>query len=304
MILCDTHADTLYAMASNPGHRTDVTLPRLKAAGVSLQTLALFVGSSTDKEEVLRFNGLMMDAFDKLKAQGLLQAFDPREAEEGQTKCMLSIEGCEILEGGLDLIDRWRARGVRMAALTWNYENALATPAKLDRGEGLKPYGKQAVRRMIEVGVAPDTSHLNERGFWDILEMGVVPLASHSCCKALCPHRRNLTDEQLRALFEAGGYVGVNFYPHFLKEGGDCTLDTVCDHVLHMFRMGGEGKVGFGSDFDGIECKVKGLSDPSDVPALIERLMARGLTREQVEGVAGKNLLAYYDRVFPKGEKA
>jgi membrane dipeptidase len=304
MLICDTHADTLYSMATNPGHKTDVTLERLKTAGVSLETLALFVGSSTDKKEIARFNGLMMEALKRLLREGWEQADDPRDARAGETRFMLSVEGCEIFEDGLETIGAWRARGVRMAALTWNYENALGYPAKHDMGRGLKPYGREAVNEMLRVGIAPDVSHLNERGFWNILEMGAVPVASHSCCKALCGHARNLTDEQLRALFKAGGYVGVNFYPYFLNENGGCTLQTVADHVIHMFEMGGEGKVGFGSDFDGIECKVKGLENPLDVPALIKTLKARGLSQTQVEGVAGENLLAYYDRVFPRnGQK-
>ena len=304
MLICDTHADTLYAMATNPGRKTDVTLERLRQAGVSLQTLALYVGSSSDKGEIRRLNQMMLDKLGDLLARGWRQAFDPREAREGETRFMLSIEGCEILEDGLDAVSFWREKGVRMAALVWNYENALASPAKHDDGQGLKSYGRDAVREMVRLGIAPDVSHLNDRGFWDLLEMGAVPVASHSCCRALCGHFRNLTDEQLRALFSAGGYVGVNFYPSFLSDAAECTLDTVADHVIHMMENGGEGKVGFGSDFDGIERKVPGLDNPLDVPALIETLEKRGLTKAQTEGVAGKNLLDYYDRAFGKPEAA
>ena len=300
MILCDTHCDTLYALATRPGQATDVTMERLQKAGVSLQTLALYVGGNPKKEDVQVLFDNMLRVFDRLKDQGWQQATDPREAEEGKVKVMLSIEGCELLEDGLETIGRWRDRGVRMAAITWNYENGLGTPAKLNATEGLKPYGRQAVREMARVGMAPDTSHLNERGFWDILEMGVVPLASHSCCKALCGHCRNLSDEQLKALFAAGGYVGLNFYPWFLSDDGKCTLDTLCDHVIHMLELGGEGRIGFGSDFDGIEEKVPSLESPLDVPALIAALERRGVTGDILEGIAGKNLLSYYDRFDPK----
>ena len=303
MLICDTHADTLYAMATNPGRKTDVTLERLEKAGISLQTLALYVGSSADKEEIRRFNGLMMEKLGQLMASGWRQAFDPREARDGETRFMLSIEGCEILEDGPETVSFWREKGVRMAALVWNYENALASPAKHDKGQGLKPYGRDVVREMLRLGIAPDVSHLNDRGFWDLLEMGALPVASHSCCRALCGHCRNLTDEQLKALFQVGGYVGVNFYPYFLNDNAECTLVTVAAHVIHMMEAGGEGKVGFGSDFDGIERKVPGLNNPLDVPELIETLKKRGLTQKEVEGVAGKNLLDYYDRAFGRPQE-
>ena len=300
MILCDTHCDTLYALATRPGAPTDITMDRLQRAGMSLQTMALYVGGSPKQVDVVRLFDNMMRVFSQLREQGWQQAMDPREAEEGKVKVMLSIEGCEILEGGLENVSRWRETGVRMAAITWNYENGLATPAKLNSTDGLKPYGRQAVREMARVGIAPDTSHLNEKGFWDILEMGIAPLASHSCCKALCGHCRNLSDEQLKALFAAGGYVGLNFYPRFLSDDGKCTLDTLCDHVIHMLELGGEGMIGFGSDFDGIEEKVPGLDNPLDIPALIAALERRGVTGDILTGIAGKNLLSYYDRFDPR----
>lgn len=184
-----------------------------------------------------------------------------------------------------------------MAALTWNYENCVATPASKDATTGLKPFGREAVREMQRLKMAVDVSHLNEGGFYELLEMGVVPLASHSCCRKLCDHTRNLTDDQLRALFSAGGYVGVNFYPAFLRRDEKADIRDVCDHVIHMLEMGGEGKIGFGSDFDGIEMKPAGLSGPQDFPALLNALRRRGLDEKTITGIAGENLLHYYDRI-------
>ena len=298
MLICDTHCDTLYKLAVHPEQTLDVTMERLQAGGVSLQTLALYVGGDPRPESVRQLFEGMLVQFERLKAAGWNQAYDPRDAEEGQVKVMLSIEGCEILDS-LEAIHEWRQRGVRMAAITWNYVNALGTPAKVNATDGLTPYGRQAVREMVRTGIAPDTSHLNERGFWDILEMGIAPLASHSCCRSLCGHARNLSDEQLKALFSAGGYAGLNFYPWFLKDDGQCTLDTLADHLLHMLELGGEGMVGFGSDFDGIEVKVPELEHPGCLPALFETLQRRGISGEALEGIAGRNLLHYYDRFDP-----
>ena len=297
MVICDTHCDTLYALATRPHQPLDVTMERLRTGGVSLQTLAMYVGADPRMEAVRPLFDRMYAEFEQLKAGGWRQADDPREAVDGEVRFMLSIEGCEILSEGLESIAFWRERGVRMAAITWNYVNALGTPAKENATDGLTPYGRQAVREMARVGIAPDTSHLNERGFYDILEMGIAPVASHSCCRALCGHCRNLTDDQLKALFSAGGYVGLNFYPYFLADDGRCTLDTLADHLLHMLELGGEGMVGFGSDFDGIEVKVPGLEHPGHLPALFKTLERRGITGKTLEGIAGQNLLNYYQRM-------
>ncbi len=129
MILCDTRmTDTLYAIACEE-RPLDVTLERLKKGGVSLQVLAMFVGEDNDPVRVEKRFEAMLAAYDRLLAQGWQQAFDPSEAEAGQVKTMLSDEGCEVFEPGLPAtVPEYREKGVRMAAVTWNYENAWASP--------------------------------------------------------------------------------------------------------------------------------------------------------------------------------
>lgn len=301
MLLCDTHADTLYALAMHPEAPADITAEKLAQGGVSAQTFALYVGGDPDLRAVEAAFEKMFAQEEKLRQGGWRRLDDYRDAKEGESAYVLSVEGCDLLDGKLDLLPRWRQKGVRMAALTWNYENSLGTPAKIDQRRPLTAFGREAAKEMQRLGIAPDTSHLSDRGFWDLMEMGLRPLASHSCCRALCDHPRNLTDDQLRALFEAGGYIGVNFYPYFLRRDGKADLDTVCDHVCHLMELGGEKHVGFGSDFDGIEVKPRGLSGPQDFPALLRRLGERGFTEDLIGRLAGENLLAYYDRVDPRG---
>lgn len=299
MILCDAHADTLHRMATGDKKPFDLSLDRLKEGGVSLQVLAMFVGVDPDPHVVAGLYNNMWQAAEQLKQEGWLQAMDPQEAATDQPRFLLSVEGCEIFEPGLHVIDDYRKRGVRMAAITWNYENALGTPACINQDDGLKPYGLKAAKHMQSLGMALDVSHLNIPGFYDLLgKTDAPPLASHSCARALCDHPRNLTDQQLRDLFAAGGYVGINFLPLFLTPGGtDCTIDTVIDHIDHMHQLGGEGMVGFGSDFDGISEKPEGLDNPSDFPKLITRLIERGYSPADVEAIAGLNFLAYYKRI-------
>jgi len=299
MILCDTHADTLYALAMHPGIPCDVTRERAMQGGVSAQTLALYVGASPNLRAIARTFERMLAEAERLERAGWKKITDYRDARAGECAFILSVEGCDLLNGDCALLADWRRMGVRMAALCWNYPNSLAAPAAADPDAPLTAFGKEAVREMARLGIAPDVSHLNARGFWDLMETGTVPLASHSCCHALCPHPRNLTDRQLRALFSAGGYVGVNFYPSFLEPEGDADVDSVCRHVLHMMELGGENHIGFGSDFDGIERKPRGLSGPQDFPALLSALRRHGLTEGQLSALAGENLLRYYDRIDP-----
>ena len=300
MLLFDTHADSLYGRFTRPGSDFDITPEKLRAGGVTVQTMALFVGGSPEFNRIAEtFAGTIREG-DKWEAQGIRRLDDYRDCVDGETAFIYSVEGCDLLDNSLALLTEWRRMGVRMAALTWNYENCIGTPAMKDQQAPLKPFGKEAAREMMRLGIAPDTSHFSERGFYDLLEAGIVPVASHSCCRALCDHPRNLTDDQLKALFRAGGYVGVNFCPEFLRQDKQADLDSLCDHVIHIMELGGAGNVGFGSDFDGIDQKPVGMSGPQDFPALLNTLRRRGLTEDEVAAVAGKNLLAYYDRIDPR----
>ncbi len=297
MRICDAHCDTLYNLVTAPDKQNDITMERLKKGGVSLQTLAMYVGPKVPLEQTQILFENMLSSFDSLKRQGWQQVYDPSQAIDGEVKFMLSIEGCEVFSPGLSTIEEYHSRGVRMAAITWNHENALATPHCVNANDGLKEYGLQAIKEMQRLGMAVDVSHLNEAGFFDILyKTHIPPMASHSCCRAIKEHTRNLTDRQLRELFEAGGFVGLNFYPAFLTDGL-CTLDTLIDHFDHMMALGGEGKIGFGSDFDGIGTKPIGLDNPEDYPNLLQALTRRGYRQSQIKDIAGEALINYYARI-------
>ncbi len=303
MLLFDTHADTLFRRWQRPGNEMDITPEKLRQGGVTVQTMALFVGDSPKLPDIAQAFEGMLQAGAALEKEGIKRLSDYREAREGEVAFIYSVEGCDLLDGSVSLLSAWREQGVRMAALTWNYENCLGMPAMTDAGVPLKPFGKKAVMEMLRLGIAPDASHLNQRGFYDLLDMGAVPVASHSCCQALCDHPRNLTDHQLKMLFQAGGYVGVNFCPGFLRQGGQADLNDLCDHVIHMLELGGDGHVGFGSDFDGIDEKPRGLEGPQCFPALLDALKRRGLSNMEIENAAGKSLLGYYDRIDPREQK-
>lgn len=298
MFIADTHSDTLYAIGVHNAKDTMISPARLAEGGVTLQVFALWTGAKGNKGDVAGIVSAEMSAVPGMIAAGLKQVDDPAQAKEGEHSFMLSVEGGEVFEKDLSTIAYWREKGVRMAALVWNNENRIGFPAKGGSTQGLTDYGIQAVKEMQRLGMAVDTSHLNEAGFYDLFaKTNLPPMASHSCCRALCDHPRNLTDEQLRLMIREGSYVGMNFYPWFLSNEGKADLQRVVEHIDHICQLGGEKIVGFGSDFDGIECVPEGLEHAGKMPALIDALKARGYDAATIEGIAGKNLLAYYGRI-------
>lgn len=296
MYIADTHCDTLYAMARQPDAPLMITPELLRQGGVTLQTMALWTGPKGENANELAKQEMAQIA--RLTAAGIRQVDDPSQAHDGECCFMLSIEGGELFQDDLASVESWRSRGVRMAAISWNNSTRIANSAKSRSTEGLSDYGVQVIREMQRVGMAVDVSHLNEAGFWDLFRKGHrTPMASHSCVRSLCDHFRNLTDEQLRAMIQYGGYVGVNFYPHFLSENGKATVRTVAEHIDYICQMGGSEIVGFGSDFDGIEVCPQGLENAGMIPALLDELRSMGYSEDAVAGVAGGNLRDYFQRI-------
>ena len=292
MFIADAHCDTLYAIAID-GKKPEscaVTPDKLRKGGVGLQTFALFAGRKGTLGTPYADGVAMLEAVPKLGVPVLTG--DLPEAMPQQPTGIISCEGGEMLEGSIARLEEFHRRArLRMIALTWNFENEIGHPAKLGPKPGLKPFGFELLRAMDRLGILADTSHLNEAGFWDVCEHAALPpIASHSDCRWLCDVPRNLTREQVRALIDRGGFIGVNFYSCFLKEDGRATLDDAVRHIDALCELGAEHIVGFGSDFDGIDAWPEGLGDPTGFPLLLDALARRGYTQAQLEALAGGNL--------------
>lgn len=304
MLICDTHADTLYALQNqtrDPNQPCDVTLERLTAEGekdTRVQALALWTGPEGLLGKDVGLIDREMQALDQLLAQGFHQVRKIDEAKPGMANFLLTIEGGEAFESGMQAVDAFALWGVRLAAIVWNHENIFANPAVGPNEHGLSAAGRSLLARMNKQHIAVDVSHLNLAGVTDALRLSKKPiLASHSCCRALCDHPRNLTDGQLKAIFDMGGFVGVNFYPLFLAPDQKANLDTVIDHLDHMAQLGGEKHIGLGSDFDGIETHPEGLEHAGCVHALFTRMRERGFSDAAVQAIAGENFKRYLDKI-------
>ena len=218
--------------------------------------------------------------------------------EAGLMSSILTIEDAVELDGCLERLDEVYRDGVRMIALTWNYENCIGFPNSADHtdhtSKGLKPFGFQALEKMNELGIIADVSHLSEAGFYDVARHSRKPFAaSHSCCRALKDHPRNLTDDQLRTLGNSGGVVGINFYDVFLggRDGYTATEDIV-RHMVHAKNKAGIESVALGSDLDGIESTLE-FKDYSGFPVLLSA-MEKEFTADEVDKICSGNFL----RVF------
>ena len=302
MFIADAHCDTLYAIAieHTAPENCVVTAERMATGGVGLQTCALFCGKHGPQGTPYMDAQRMLAAVPHTRIP-MLTGDLPDEPPTAPTG-IFSCEGGEMLEGSLDRLAEFDDRlRLRMIALTWNHENEIGYPANGGSDLGLKPFGIALLSEMDARGILPDCSHLNERGFWDVYEHAALPpIASHSDCRWLCDVPRNLRKDQVKAIVERGGFIGVNFYADFLRADGPATLDDVVRHIDELCALGAEKVVGFGSDFDGIEAWPEGLGDPSGFPALLDALSRRGYTRQQLEDIAGMNLW----RLLKRSEQA
>ena len=298
MFIADAHCDTLSAIGvgNQAPEKCTVTAQRMKNAGVGMQTFAMFTCLRGPESTPYADGIKMVNAIEKVGATiytGRLPELPP-EAPAG----VISIEGGEMLEGKLERLEEFYAStGVRMIALTWNFENEIGHPAKLGPEKGLKPFGLELLREMDKKGVYADASHLNEAGFWDIVEhMDLPPVASHSNVRELCEHTRNLTRDQIKAVIEKKGFIGINFYSYFLANDRDATLEDVFRHIDYIAQMGGIDVLGFGSDFDGIDKWPEGLAQPEDFENVLNLLRSHGYAERDVEAIAGGNLWRLYKK--------
>lgn len=216
-----------------------------------------------------------------------------RLGKSKQLGLLINIEGGEILGESLFLVELLFRLGVRSIGLTWNERNAIGDGVGEEGSKGgLSNFGRQVIHQMNSLGMMIDVSHLNEAGFWDVLKHSNQPIiASHSCAKALCNHRRNLSDQQLKALAEMKGVVGVNFCEDFLSSSGRATINDVADHICHIAEVAGVETVGLGSDYDGIPSTPEGLNDAAHLPHLLEKLQERGFTATELKQICHGNFV-------------
>ena len=225
-----------------------------------------------------------------------------------QLAIVLHLEGAEFLAIEPDLLDVFYEAGLRSIGPLWNRKSLFGDglnasfPHSPDTGSGLTREGKELILACRDKHMLIDVSHMNERAFWDTLEIADQPIvATHSNAHALCAQARNLTDRQLAAIKQNGGLVGVNFDVAFLRADGQrdtqTSLDVIVDHLAYLIDHLGEDHVGFGSDFDGCLLPDE-LSDISQISKLIERMQQRHFSDALIEKITSKNWFRVLDEIW------
>ena len=297
--LIDLHCDTIYALEAgesqgslieNDGH-TD--LRWMGMAGSISTTFALYVPLEpgiSPWQTVVR----MHERFLKELSLAEHRIEQVRTAEEIHNNpvqgALLSCEEFQILEGELDRISILASWGVRMATLIWNQENDLAYPNR--KSGGLKPFCYDVITEMERHNILVDVSHLNDEGFYDLATVAKRPfIASHSNCRALTNHSRNLSDAMIRRIAEAGGVVGLNFCPSlFSEEWQHSSLEARVRHACHLKQVGGTQVIAVGTDFDGIYGTME-IDHYTKMDRLWDALAKQGFSTKDLEGMWSENAL-------------
>lgn len=280
----DAHCDTIVKLMKDgetlEQNSKHLDLMRLRQYGPCIQVFALWLEPqyySIAMRQTIKYLDFYHQQIQKNAAWiGNIHTYTDllENREKGKVSAVLALEGGEALEGELSALRIYHQLGVRLVTLTWNHRNALADGVlERESGGGLTQFGKTAIKEMERLGILIDVSHLSDAGFQDVAELAKIPfIASHSNARAVCGHPRNLTNEQLRTIGEAGGFVGLNFYPPFVAEKASVTMDDLIRQLTHMLDWAGEDAVGLGSDFDGIDITPTDLRQVEDMACFLERL--------------------------------
>lgn len=215
-----------------------------------------------------------------------------RLKQEGRKAIMMGVENGYALGKDLANVKRLHDRGVVYLTLCHNGDNDVCDSCRGNAEHGgLSDFGRKVVKEMNRVGMMVDLSHAAESTFWDVLEWSTVPIVcSHSNCRALCDHPRNLSDEQMKALAAKGGVMQVTFYSGFLRREGKATLYDVVRHINHAVQVMGIDHVGIGTDFDG-DGGVPGVACASELPNLTKALLREGYSLTELRKLWGENFL-------------
>lgn len=221
--------------------------------------------------------------------------------DESRTWAVAALESVDCFAWFDDkrfFLDTLKKMNFKIIGLFWNNNNWAGSgadcnqPKKMDLG--LTRKGKRFLELFAEYYFVLDLAHSSQRSFDDVCQIYKKPImVSHTCCGALHPHRRNLTDRQLKIIGERQGYVGIACFPYFLNGTPWAEIDDVAEHICHAVNCAGIDAVGLGTDFDGIEFLPSGMSGCQSLPLLADKLEKKGLKYKEIEKIMGKNLQSF-----------
>ena len=296
-------------------------LKKFRKGNVSGGIFVIWIDPTNDKDPVKRSAQIVesiraeqKEASDILQPVTCFRDFETGAAA-GKINVVTGMEGLSQIGEDIDRIDFfYEEAGARHAMLTWNEQNALAAGWPQDKEQGLTKAGVKAVRRIRDLGMVMDVSHLNDKGFWDVMRLAGGPvIASHSNARSICPAMRNLSDDMLKEIAGTDGLVGMNSLREFIDEKYENqTVERLADHVEYIADLIGIRHLGLGYDFDdylGREAlgsfssnldspSGRGISNEAEAGNLLKVLKGRGYTDEELNAVAYGNFFRVFKAVW------
>jgi membrane dipeptidase len=237
-IVADTHNDVLSSITMKGLNiENDLTgiahsdLSRFKKGGVDIQMFSIFCDERFGKDTAFKYANIEIDSLyaiakrnpDKMEMVATYTQLE-HALKNHKLAAMTGVEGGHMIEDDINKLDSLFKRGVRYMTLTWNNSTSWATSAKDEAAgtvpnakKGLNDFGKQIVKRMNELGMMVDISHVGEQTFWDVINTTTKPvIASHSSVYTICPVPRNMKDDQIKAVAKNGGVIDINFFSGFI----------------------------------------------------------------------------------------
>ena len=299
--MIDLHCDTMMQLLDHPQsgdlyeNAWKIDIKKLWAGHSKVQDFALYIDLGETEYPYERYQA-MRQVFEKnvltygehIRHIQSVQDLDACYAD-GKLGALLSVEEGGVFEGSLERLDKAYEEGVRLITISWNYPNGLCEPHCGDPNKGLTELGRAFVQRMEELGIIVDCSHLNDGGIAQLDQLMTKPfIASHSNARALTPHSRNLTDQQIRMIARKGGVIGLNFANHFLGDSPISRIDDIVRHGLYIYKVGGADVVALGTDFDGIDPQTE-IQDIGHMDRLRDAFLKAGMTQGDLDKLFWKN---------------
>lgn len=333
MKVLDMHCDTILGLLEKEqkletpslyANDLSVDIQKMQAGNYLLQNFALFTHQKAleiPEQQTMRLYDMYCRMLEENKEHiaPVYQYSDIEKNEKaGKISSMLTLEDGGVVFNDLAMLRNYYRMGVRMIALTWNYENGIGYPnlsmsdfvdykqvnflQRVDTVNGLTPFGISYIQEMERLGMIIDVSHLNDAGFYDVLKYTKKPfVASHSNARAICPVARNLSDDMILELAKRGGVMGINFCGDFLElhdqENGPSKICDMVKQITYIRDLTGIDVIALGTDFDGIHSQLE-IKDASQMYKLEEALLDAGFSSSDVEKIFYKNALRVYKEVL------
>ena len=323
----DSHCDTVSRildeqepLSDNTGH---VSIRKMREYKGFVQFFAAFIDPDLPNplQRCLSIIDKLYEEADKYSANvAIVRNYAQMLAarEKGKIAAFIPVEGGEAVIGDLAVLRTLYRLGVRSMTLTWNYSNQIATgvlgknqhlshddlgklisSGAIENSGGLTEFGREVVKEMNRLGMVVDVSHISPDSFYDVAELSTRPfIASHSNAKAICPHVRNLDDDQFKTIVKAGGMVGLNFCPAFLHREDFADVNDMLRHIEHFLSLGGENHIGLGADFDGIDSTPIDVTDVSKLDILRNALLRQNYSEELTDKIFFKNYFTFVKNNF------